>query len=610
MLSAEDTIAKKVELIYSQANAELLQFMEAAERSSLVLTASEQAYYSALQTEARRLSIVAQQEAGKLIDGAITSAFVEGALTHADDLAFNLIHDQAVRELSSYSLDLIQQTTDSMRRAVQQQIGVALVEGLTAAELRERIVKTGLSNISRWRSIEQRAGVIARTETMRAYNHGALAGIRATGASYVRWVASPDEATCSICQPRAGKVYLLTGYAPVKDSGYTSAPYLPPGDPPAHPRCRCTVRAVYRRPDGSLIGSVAPKTPSVPEGGLTASTPIPAHPPSVAASFDDELAALKNPLHQADAATLARQEAYWRGLILDDDQMRALARASEDIRVFGNYTSLRFSVTTQIDAAELAAWQASSELRFQVIRALERFNAIKPGLVGGRYFNTLMLGNGGFGRMGAGTLADCFSSGIIRMPPRRVLPYFNNRLRVSADGVDEILTHELSHALHNTWRYSSADELAAWRRVRRGAGPFVEDSGVLSSKTSFELAQAQGQRDAWAKLVAEWDSTPEVAFRFGPGAQRLVSISDGRYTFTAGQTSLESARLMLQGAEKRLATVTRKIATPDHYPTAYAQQNEWEDYAESAMMFLLDPARLASASPKRYSYFLKVLRTE
>ena len=80
-----------------------------------------------------------------------------------------------------------------------------------------------------FKSAQQRATLIARTETLRAHNEGRMAFYRAVGVTKVQWITAEDERTCPTCAPLDGSILEF-------ESGPT---------PPLHANCRCTV-AAYR----------------------------------------------------------------------------------------------------------------------------------------------------------------------------------------------------------------------------------------------------------------------------------------------------------------------------------------------------------------------------
>jgi len=99
------------------------------------------------------------------------------------------------------------------------------------------------------RAITQRALTIARTESVRAVHAGQSAfwtqAVRegALNPEYHMqlWLATPDERLCDICMP------LHNTKAPIGQA-------FPGGDPPKHPRCRCTIRIVDTRKPRSEAG--------------------------------------------------------------------------------------------------------------------------------------------------------------------------------------------------------------------------------------------------------------------------------------------------------------------------------------------------------------------
>lgn len=240
-LAAEESASDRLRAFYAQSREELRAFLL---DPPIALTASEQAFFNGIQAEVNRLADAAQIEASKWVAQSVPAAFVEGALQHSPGMAFNVIHDDAVKALSSYNLNLITRMNDGMRRIVQQQIGVGLLQGLTRQQVSDRILASGLSNIPHWRTVEDRAAAIARTEMMRAYNAGNLTGILDSGAKAARWITGADERVCPICGPRHDQKYRISG-VDSDDDRVKALDDLPGGPPPAHVKCRCTIRAFY-----------------------------------------------------------------------------------------------------------------------------------------------------------------------------------------------------------------------------------------------------------------------------------------------------------------------------------------------------------------------------
>jgi SPP1 gp7 family putative phage head morphogenesis protein len=90
--------------------------------------------------------------------------------------------------------------------------------------------------------VKSRADVIARTESLRAYNSASNQYYAANGIDLVMWYATSDDRTCPICNARAGRIYRRAS---------TNAP--------AHPRCRC-----YLAPWDPEIAAIDPEYAALP----------------------------------------------------------------------------------------------------------------------------------------------------------------------------------------------------------------------------------------------------------------------------------------------------------------------------------------------------------
>jgi len=91
--------------------------------------------------------------------------------------------------------------------------------------------------------VKSRADVIARTESLRAYNSASNSYYAAQGIDTVMWYATTDDRACPICSARAGRLYKRAG-----------------ANAPIHPRCRC-----YLAPWDPEIASIDPDYASLPE---------------------------------------------------------------------------------------------------------------------------------------------------------------------------------------------------------------------------------------------------------------------------------------------------------------------------------------------------------
>ncbi|HOO04694.1 MAG TPA: phage minor head protein, partial [Methanomassiliicoccales archaeon] len=106
--------------------------------------------------------------------------------------------------------------TDDMSKKISSELSEGILKGEDMRRLSKRITES--TNIP-----IERARVMARTETMYAFNIAANEEYKAYGVGKVEWVAALDERMCDICGKYHGKIY------PIDE-----AP-----DAPAHPNCRC-----------------------------------------------------------------------------------------------------------------------------------------------------------------------------------------------------------------------------------------------------------------------------------------------------------------------------------------------------------------------------------
>lgn len=145
--------------------------------------------------------------------------------------AFSLVNTQAFDFLTGYQLQLLGKLSDDLVTGVKQAISAGIVQGQGPAKIARSIggvVKDPdefrKAGKTVFKSVQQRAELIARSETLRAYNQGAVKFEQQIGVTKVVWLTAGDERTCPDCGPLDGKEYALLG--------------LP--SQPLHPACRCT----------------------------------------------------------------------------------------------------------------------------------------------------------------------------------------------------------------------------------------------------------------------------------------------------------------------------------------------------------------------------------
>ena len=100
-----------------------------------------------------------------------------------------------------------------------------------------------------------RAEMIARTETIRSSNAGAVMSYKQAGIEYKQWFTAQDGLVCGFCQEMHGKIVGVgDNYWNIGDVMSIDVPDANPismtlsyenvGEPPLHPQCRCTILPV------------------------------------------------------------------------------------------------------------------------------------------------------------------------------------------------------------------------------------------------------------------------------------------------------------------------------------------------------------------------------
>lgn len=218
-LSAEERSTAVLMGYFQDARLELENFIRTGD-----LTMADATYYRKLLDETSRIGSKLNAQGATWVTNTIPEAYSAGWRQNSSVV----VPQKALEALSRDTLSLISQTTNGIRQTVRQAIAQGILQGLPGDQVRARILASGLTNIPRWPNVEYRAGVIARTETMRSYNAGHMDAMIENGARYVEWIASPDEAVCSICGPRDGKIFRIgpadtSGPADAIEEGLTKA---------------------------------------------------------------------------------------------------------------------------------------------------------------------------------------------------------------------------------------------------------------------------------------------------------------------------------------------------------------------------------------------------
>lgn len=143
-------------------------------------------------------------------------------------LAWDLVQEEVLQWAREYSGALITKVTDDVREKVREIVVDGLVNGDPWNEVQKRIMEKGFP--------EYRAEMIARTEVIRAFTQGAVAGYKASGVVVgLRWLDGQPGA-CRLCSALDGKV------VKIGEGFYAGGDGLPP----RHPNCRCAVAPVTK----------------------------------------------------------------------------------------------------------------------------------------------------------------------------------------------------------------------------------------------------------------------------------------------------------------------------------------------------------------------------
>lgn len=127
-----------------------------------------------------------------------------------------VVDEQVFTILKGRGIAALKGITDDMSKRIKSELSDGILKGEGMPKLAKRVSEaTGMSR--------KRATVMARTETMYAFNTASKNEYKRYGIEKVEWVAALDERMCPRCGSYHGKIYAID-----------EAP-----DAPAHPNCRC-----------------------------------------------------------------------------------------------------------------------------------------------------------------------------------------------------------------------------------------------------------------------------------------------------------------------------------------------------------------------------------
>ncbi len=148
---------------------------------------------------------------------------------------FATIDTQAIDFLANYQVNLLGDVSRQLAANIKSAVTRGVLDGSSIPDIRREIGKAVVdkeafrtAGKTIFKTAQQRATLIARTETLRAHNEGRKSFYADAGITEVTWITADDDRTCPICLSRNGVVFKLKNL----------------DGPPAHPACRCSVSAV------------------------------------------------------------------------------------------------------------------------------------------------------------------------------------------------------------------------------------------------------------------------------------------------------------------------------------------------------------------------------
>jgi SPP1 gp7 family putative phage head morphogenesis protein len=145
---------------------------------------------------------------------------------------FATIDSAAVDFLANYQIQLLGDVTTELASGIRRAVTAGVLSGKSIPEVareigrvvedKEAFRKAGKTV---FKTAQQRATLIARTETLRAHNEGRKVFYRQVGVTRVQWITAHDERTCPVCRSLDGKVFRIDEV----------------DGPPSHASCRCSL---------------------------------------------------------------------------------------------------------------------------------------------------------------------------------------------------------------------------------------------------------------------------------------------------------------------------------------------------------------------------------
>jgi HK97 family phage portal protein len=155
-----------------------------------------------------------------------------------------------IKALEDHRIGSLRNIIDTTTKEIREEIARGMAARESLPQIRKRL-ETKFDSLERYR-----ATLIARTETIWAWNRGATIGWSESGVVHKKvWIASGDTRTCGYCPQMDGKTIEITDVFWRKGDEMAEHPedpksprlkftYEEVGHPPLHPHCRCSVGPV------------------------------------------------------------------------------------------------------------------------------------------------------------------------------------------------------------------------------------------------------------------------------------------------------------------------------------------------------------------------------
>jgi len=163
-------------------------------------------------------------------DAIIKNTFMEGHDSAEKQLNKNLMMNQgAITFIQDYTYNNIKSMTEEIMADLRQELERGIMAGEGIAKIKSRVSK--VFDVG-----ENRAEMIARTETNRAENHGKLQGFKSSGEKFKKqWHSHFDNRTSPLCKRLHGQIVGMNENFKDKQSGWEGP------CPPSHVNCRSSV---------------------------------------------------------------------------------------------------------------------------------------------------------------------------------------------------------------------------------------------------------------------------------------------------------------------------------------------------------------------------------